>query len=263
MTEISGTTRGSSQPLSQEELQALQRNASTSTIVNEARKRAGFVEPPLLLRASDPTLGQVLEERKYHGLGEAIGAATHGIDLVEALGLSLGARALLGVTLPLVAFGAAQATLYGMEKQKLDTRDAATRDQMKAAILDTLDLPAEFKSREVGRLDVSFHAQGAAKRMSRELATSDRALVVTLQFHCDQGIHAARGSMAAGQSSEAFLAAHPEAKQRYDADPAFRNGFDAVVWAKAQPTDAALQALASGLEARDARYVQANVSYRL
>jgi hypothetical protein len=269
MSGTEGISGGRRRAFTDEEIAALHEDASTSAIVNEARRDAGYKEPDVAVRGNDRTLDQVLHDQQTHvGKGETIAAAAHAIDLLEAVGVGGAALHALGrvpaVALPAAAFVGAQYAMYEMEKKKMEMRDGATRDQLHAAIVTTLEVPQGFKNEELKRLNVSVTNQSAAKKIGDQFLSQmkDAHLLPTLQLHCDQGMHAARDMIDGGKTKEAFMKARPDLAQRYDADPAFKNGFDALVWANGQPGATYAEQM-KALESRDARYDQAHVQYRL
>jgi len=74
-----------------------------------------------------------------------------------------------------------------------------------------------------------------------------------LQAACDAGSRAAFEAMRCG-GREAFARLHPDMAQRLETDVAFNKGFESVMWCAMQPDrDARLNAIQSGLDARDVR----------
>lgn len=269
---VSSVSGGNSRYFDQDELNALQQDQSKSTseILNKGRRDAGSREKAdVPVRGNDKTLNEQLEGNKSHiGRGEALAAAAHGIDLAEALGvggriLHLAGRA-PAVVIPLAAWVGGQFAMYEMEKKKLETKDAATKDQMHAALVKTLELPGGYRAAEMKRLDVDNSTLGPSNKISDQFKTGmpDHALAAVLQLHCDQGANAAERSLQSGGTSEAFLAANPELKRRYEEDAAFHAGFDSIAWAKSDSPESYKAALA-GVHSRDARYEAAHVTYRL
>jgi hypothetical protein len=267
MSNVGAVSGSRERSFNDEELDAMKKNESTSAVANKARRDAGFKEPDVTVRGDDRTLNKVLEDGKTHiGKGEAVGGALHAIEVAEALGVGEHAMHALGrfpqVLIPLAIFGAAQYGMYEMEKSKAEMKDGATRDQLHAAILDRLDLPTGFKNDEMKKLDVSMTAQSAATKISNQFDLGDKPLVAKLQLNCDQGMNAAREMIEKGTTQAAYLKAHPECAKRYDDDPAFRNGFDGLTWAK-NDSPATYAAEIGKLQSRDARYDAAHISYRM
>ncbi len=269
MSGVGGVSGSRQQPFNDEELAAMRKDDATSAIVNKARRDAGYREPDVAVRGDDRSLDQVLHERKTHiSVGEAVAGAIHGVEVVEAVGVMIPGLHFLKsaphIALPVLALGAAHYGMYEMERSKAEMKDGATRDQLHAAILDRLDVPSGFRDREMGRLNVSMTAQSASKKISDQFDLGDTALVATLQLHCDQGMNAARDMIESGssQTKESFLKSRPAVEKRYAEDVAFKNGFDAISWAKTDsPTTYA--AAISKLDSRDARYDSAHVTYRM
>jgi hypothetical protein len=251
----------------------MRRDESTSTIVNKARRDAGFKEGDVAVRGDDRTLKEVQHDHETHvGMGEAAGAALHGYEVVEALELGEHAFHALGraphVVIPAAMLDAAHVGMYEMEKEKEELKDGATRDQLHAAILVHLDVPSGFKNEEIAKLGVSMTKQDAASKISDQFELVDRPRVATLQLHCDQGMNAARTMFEGGGEKEAFLKANPEIAKRYAGDAAFHNGFDALCWAKddSRKKDgdpSSYKAALASLQTRDARYEAAHITYRM
>lgn len=273
MSDVGGVSGSKQRSFSDEELDAMRKDDSTSAIVNKARRDAGFKEKDVTVRGDDRSLNKVLDDRKTHiGVGEAVGGALHGFEVVEALGVGEHAMHALGsaphVVIPLGVFVATQYGMYEMEKSKAEMTDGATRDQMHAAILDQLDVPSGFREEEMKRLDVSMTRQSAASRISDQFKLGDKALVATLQLHCDKGMHAARRMTEAGQTKEDFLKGNPEIAKRYASDVAFHDGFEALSWAKKDSmakngNPASYSEAIEKLKSRDARYDAAHITYRM
>ena len=271
MSEIGGV--GSRQRFNDDELDAMRRDESTNTIVNKARRDAGFKEGDVAVRGDDRTLKEVQHDRETHiGRGEAVGGALHVIEVTEAVGVGEDAMHALGrfpvIAIPLAVFAAAQYGMYEMEKDKMEMKDGATRDQLHAAILVHLDVPAGFKNEEIAKLGVSMAKQDAASKISDQLELTDKSRAATLQLHCDQGMNAARTMIESGGQKEAFLKANPKIAQRYAADAAFHNGFDALSWAKDDSLKkdgdpSSYKAAVESLQTRDARYDAAHITYRM
>jgi hypothetical protein len=266
MSDVSGVSGSRTRPFSEDEIQEMQKDQSTSAIVNKARRDAGFKEADVTVRGDDKTLNEVLHDRHTHiAPGEAAAGVVHGVEVAEAIGVATHTAHALGrapiFVSAVVMAAAGPANMYEMEKTKLAMKNGATRDQLHAAILDRLAVPDGFRKQEMKRLDVSMTNQGAAKKISDQFVFADHALGATLQLHCDQGMHAAQ-RMTAGQTKDEFLKANPEVAKRYADDVAFHNGFDAMVWAKKDSPET-LAATIAQLKSRDAFYDQAHVTYRM
>lgn len=263
-----GSAGSRQQDFNRDELDAMRQDPSTSEITNRARRDAGFKEKDLGVRGDDRALNEVLHAKPV-SIGEAVAGGLHAFEVAE---LAAGAHVLHGlgklgvVALPIAAFVATQGIMYELEVRKAELKDGATRDQMHAAILQRLDLPAGYKAEEMKRLDVTNTAQSASSKIKDRF--DDHGLGAALQLHCDQGMNAARDMIDAGQTKDSYLKANPKAAERYASDAAFHKGFDALVWAKKDSTaangsPASYTNATKDLESRDARYEGAHVSYRL
>lgn len=264
MSDVGGVSGSRQRSFSDEEIDAMRKDESTSAIVNKARRDAGFKEKDVSVRGDDKTLNQVLHDKPHHfAMGEVIGAAAHGCEVVEALGVGekvFHAAGRLGIVgIGIATFASVQMGMMEMEATKAELKDGATRDQLHAAILDRLDLPAGFKDQEMKKLDVSMTRQSAASKVSDHVD----ARAATLQLHCDEGMHAARTMLEGSKDKDGFLKANPAIAKRYAEDVAFHNGFDALSWTKSKEAPpGAYDAQIKNLESRDARYAAAHITLR-
>lgn len=253
---------------------ALRKDESTSAIANAARRANGGKEGDVTVRGDDKTLDQVMHDQKgFDRINkvEAAAAAVHGADVfANVLGAhastAAGATALAIGEIGLAAGGAvlgvaaAHANMIHMEHVKTERKEGASRDQLHGAIAWTLDIPDGFKNEEAKRLGITLAAHGPAVKIGQQFTKAQDA---TLQMHCDKGMHGAQEMMASGQSKEAFLASHPAIKERYDADAAYRCGFDSLVWSKSQSDgDATYKEQVDKLQARDGWYAESCISVR-
>ncbi len=141
---------------------------------------------------------------------------------------------------------------------------AEERDTMHAAMLANLDIPQGYKDERMGDL-MSRYTDGwkaGTQKIAEEGLGADKSKMALVQIHADQGLNAARGMLDGNVDRKAYFSAHPEAAKRYATDPAFKEGFDSLVWAHHEGR-AEYDAAVSGLEARDARYAQARVRFQV
>ncbi len=259
---------GSDKRFSAAEEEAMRQDQSSSAILNKVRKDSGHGGPDVSVRGDDKPWHEVKDEQHKHiGLaGAAHGVHTsveivhlaefHAIEAATAQGVGA------GIAGGAVALGAPIAFALGVHELAEEQKTAITRDDLHAAMVTQLDLPAAFKQGELQKWSAaSKSASGLPMKMATPFATNDKALVAVLQLHADRGVNAAldMGSM----SKEAYFAANPKIKAAYDADPAFRAGFDAMEWANKPGNEAAKAKLQQDVCDRDARYAQAHVTYRL
>jgi hypothetical protein len=255
-----GTTRD----FSHEEIEALHRDASTSAILNAARLRAGQKGEDVAVRGDDGTLGERLADNKTHvSKGKLALAAIDAIHVSEGIGalhLEGAAASFAAVTLPIGALVSVHVAMAEMQDTKDQTRDAATRDVLHAGMLLSLELPSGFRDAEIDKLGVGTTGQAPAKKIADQI--KNKPIGAALQLHCDQGVLAAEDFAASGKTQAQFFAACPKLEERYDADAAFKAGFDAHGWAvKNAPSDA--KQMIDDVEARDARYATAHVPVRV
>lgn len=268
---VQGVSAATKRDFTQEEVDALHRDASTSNALNQARRSAGQKGEDVTVRGDDRTLDEELRGHKAHiSIGKAACAVFDGLHVAEGAGLvhvgSHGAAAsvTLGVAamsigVPVLTLIGSQVALAEVQNTKDGMRNAATRDVLHAGMLLSLELPNGFVARETGKLGVGTTGQAPAKKVSDQIRNTP--LGATVQHHCDQGVHAAQDCLALGWSSEKFLTAHPKLAERYASDAAFRAGFDAYVWASQErPEDA--RTMDENLKARDVRYQSAGIPVR-
>lgn len=148
---------------------------------------------------------------------------------------------------------------------KGDEQNVALRkDYAHVAVLGSVDLPACYKAKRFEKdfAHVSRATNSEAFKMTEKLAadTKGRAL---LQLHADRGMHAAKDLMLSKTTVESFLKANSKVAQQYQKDAAFREGFDAYVFTKANGSAREVAAMEAGLVKRDAWYAADNVSIRV
>lgn len=261
---VSSATSKRPQGFDKEENEALHKDASTSAILNKARHDAGYKDPDLAVRGDDATLHSTMTHHKEHvGVVGAVAEFTHCAEVgVAATEVEAGAAgALLEAAGPVAGLVAGGYHMYETWKRMDETVQAATRDQMHGALVGTLRLPGGYKEERMRELGVRGGFHDAAFKIDEQLAFKDHGERAVLQLHADKGMNAARDMLESGTSKEAFLASHPKIAAQYKADAAFKEGFDALVWAKGHGD--AYGAAIKGLESRDARYDQAGIGCRV
>lgn len=130
------------------------------------------------------------------------------------------------------------------------------RGAMHLAMLSAVDVSPGFKNVEVPKWSEAGTAdRSGAGMIGAHLEAKDRRNAARLQLHVDRGMNAAESFIATGRDPKAAIAADPAMTARYDADPAFKLGFDSLVWAKDHDAGQYETAL-KNLHARDARYDQ-------
>lgn len=243
---------------------------TTSAAINTIAKHTGATQSHVL-RGDDKTEREIFEEHKTEVTREQAGdwgteTANLGIEHIghHAIEFVMG-RAGAGLALPLTlakaGYDAASAVVKDGEVGH-ERAAALPRDTMHAFLLGNLNgLPKDFVSNEMARYPKDVQNNSFAQRLNDQLGKGDNALMAIAQLHCDQGMAMARAMCDAKQSPAAYLAANPAIAKRCAEDPAFKTGFDAVVWANQQGPEV-FKAVVSGMESRDARYEQAHVAWR-
>lgn len=273
---VNGVTSGN-RPFTHEEEELMKLDPSTSTVMNKVRNDAGH-DGGLKLRGDDRSLREVKDEQKTHGgVAGAVSMTTTahaGLEMAEihaveafvtktaprALGIGAG-----GIILGSVAeLGAGIYHLAEAHAQGKELANTIAKDELHVALLTQLDLPDGYKQGQFERRDTAGRgAQSDVSKMTTQFATKDKPLVAILQLHADRGMNAARDLISSGQSKEDFLKANPKIAEAYASDAAFRDGFDAMVWAKDNQSPEQVKDLCKKLDERDARYSQAHVSFRV
>lgn len=264
----SGATRRHFSP---EEEEALRKDPSTSAVLDQVRKDAHVGGPSVEVRGDDKTWRAVKEEHQNHvgaiGAAHVGHAAFEGIHLAEihavehAVGKGGAALVPLGAAagFALGVYEWHEAYLKGQEQSV-----ALAKDELHVAMLTQLDLPHGYKAEQLAeRAQAGKSAQSVAQKMATPFATIDKPLIATMQLHADRGMHAGRDFVASGLTKEAFLSANPKLADAYAKDPAFHDGFDAIVWVKHKGGPGAYEAATANLTERDGWYAQSNVSYRM
>ncbi len=241
---------------------------STRAALNQIGRHAGLTEN-YRVRGDDKserelhaegraTLREALETVASKGLEEL---ATHVLEKAAFVEVGLAA---LPLSLADDAFNALQ---HVAEDNRLGHEQAAalTKDKMHIFLLNNLNgLPAGYVAGEMKRYSEDEKTSNLVRGMNRALGRDgDHQAMLAVQLHCDQGMAAARAACDANRDPAAQLAANPGLAKRYAEDPAFKAGFDGLVWAKTKGGAETYEQAVTSLEARDARYDAAHVAWRV
>jgi hypothetical protein len=244
---------------------------TTTSALGKIAQDANGGNATTLVRASDKSYDELIAEYRSAGGSKAeiaeahlhaieVGAETVGVSALE-VGMTGAAAAVAGPVagLALGLYKLAEANQRGRE---LNT--ALARDEQRVALITHLAIPDGFRSAELAKYD---HAGKSFQSMNQKMTTfmggQDHALVPLLQLHCDQGMNSAQDMIRSSVTDKnVFLSAHPEVAKRYAEDQAFKEGFDAMLWAHGKGGDE-YENLNNDLAARDARYGAAGVSFRV
>lgn len=249
---------------SEAEITAMKRDESASSVMNRVRRDAGLTGQPVPIRGDDRSKAELKKAWSAHdGPHAGAGLVKHvAVDMAEGTALELLAPALF-------AYEAGKAYLDAKERGQ-ELKSTAERAAMHIALVNALDVPQGYRNVEQGRWrDVGTGFSSAAFKMAERLETKAHAEAAILQLHADRGMNAARDLIGAGLIKDDFdpagleraLAMAPDVKAKVAVDPAYRAGFEALVWAK-QHDAAAYGDTLRRLDARDLRYTQASISFR-
>jgi hypothetical protein len=262
-----------------EEIDAMRKDASSDATLNKARGDAGLKTPGVRVRGDDKSNGELRKEWQAHDIKEAGLGSVHGAMIEGAEGTILH-----GLAAPFMFGYDAIHALKDAKEREAALKANHERGAMHLGMITALDLPQGYKNVEVGRWKESGTANASgASNIGTTLDTIDKKEAAVLQLHADRGMNAARAAITAGLISregvfttsgdgatakvvdvevERVLAQDPKLREKYDSDPAFRAGFDALVWARRRGAEGEYDEAIKHLESRDARYAQHSISLR-
>ncbi|HEX4515646.1 MAG TPA: hypothetical protein VH054_18995 [Polyangiaceae bacterium] len=244
---------------------------STSSALGKIAQDANGGKATALVHANDKSYDELLAEYRSAGGSKAeiaeahlhaveVGSEVVGVSALE-IGMTGAAAAIAGPVAGL-AFGLYKLAEANQRGRELST--AVARDEQRVALLTHLAIPDGFRSSELGKYDHAGKTfQSMNQKMTSFMAGQDHALVPLLQLHCDQGMNSAQDMIRSSVTDKGvFLAAHPDVAKRYADDQAFKEGFDAMLWAH-DKGGAEYAKLTTDLGQRDARYNAAGVTFRV
>ncbi len=272
MSEIDGVSKGNY--YSDRDIEGLRGNekVSTGAAINQIGNHAGLGDTHTI-HGYDKTEAQIREDSRDGVLEEGTGGLVHEGNkqliehtvegLAEHGGTRLAFRMISGALLPITVMEA------GVDMTKAVADDAKVgheragaivRDAMHLVIVGNLNgLPQGYVDAQRARYSNDVKNGSLAANMQRQLGRSDNGTMAIIQLHCDHGMTAARAMVDSKSTPADFMSAHPDVGKRYQSDPAFRHGFDGLVFAAQHGTYAAT---VHALDARDARYDAAHVAWR-
>jgi hypothetical protein len=185
------------------------------------------------------------------------------LHAVHASAVAEGTVAIVGAVAPLVAFGLGMHSLNEAHEKGEEQSQALGKDVGHVALIAALDLPASYKA---GRFDgpyrhVPKENNTPAFRATEALKNDPKGLA-TLQLHADRGMNAARDVLASGLSASDYLKTHPDVAKSFMKDAAFREGFQAFMYAKATLPPDQMKAFEHTLDERDGWYAQSHIQFR-
>jgi hypothetical protein len=240
----------------------------TNTAINRIGGHAGLTQT-YHLRGDDQTTREIKEAHQRH-IAEEWGLVLGEEGLIEGGLHVVDHGAAKGASLPLLPFQLLKAG-YEMTKAVAEDNEvrhklaaANTKDKMHIIILENLNgLPTGYVEKELSRYPQDEKDSNLVHEMRRTLGRNgDHQMMAVIQLHCDEGMHAARRMYEAKLEPKAFLENDPEIAKLRAEDPAFKAGFDGLVWAKTQGGPAVFDAALKDLGERDVRYASAHVTLR-
>ncbi len=247
-----------------EELDAMQEDATSDSRLNKARKDAGIEGERVHVRGDDPTNAELRKEWELHDLKHAGAGAIIDLAIEGFEGTILHAAG------PFAFAAHALGALNDAEKRAEALKTNNERGAMHLGMITALDLPQGYKNVECGKWkEAGTGNNSGAVKIGTALETKDKKEAAVLQLHADRGMNAARSFIEAGmitrdggeQQLEDLLSKNPDVRAKYIADPAYRAGFEALVWAKQHDEKQYGEAI-KHLEARDARYAQHHIAFK-
>jgi hypothetical protein len=257
---------------------------TTANVLQQVQKDTGF-RHQTAIRGDDRTLDELIDDQKgWHenvaGLvalavklaeGAELSGAAHALGHVvgggaatgEAVAVGSAGGAAFAIAAPLVGYGAMVYEVAEAGEKGRAQAEALYRDQTHVAMLLALKLPAGFTSREIKKYPLATQEghDGTVSKLTTTLQNKDKGLLPLLQLHADQGMMAAKDAFDEPVAPGDYLKTHPELAKRYADDPAFKAGFDAMVWAHSNGASA-YEAACSDLAPRTTDYAAHQVPVR-
>jgi hypothetical protein len=242
---------------------------TTSAALNVIGNHAGLGDTHVI-QGRDKTSNEIVAEHQdavrkewTPGGGDAAAAgAGKVIEHIAAQSTHFAIRAAGGLMLPLhvlelakkMASSVAEDSNVGHERAEAQVKSA-----LHLMVIGSLNgLPQSYVTAQRARYAADAPS-GLTQRMTQALGRGDNGLMAIAQLHCDQGMNAARGMVAADQTQDAFLAAHPDVAKRCNDDAAYRAGFEGMAQARGS---ADYDAMTTALDAREKRYDAHQVAWR-
>jgi hypothetical protein len=269
---VEGTSSVGSKHFSPDQEEDLRRDESTARVVSSARTSAK-VGGDEAIRGDDLSWRE-LKDHQHSEAGAMLAAhvgqtVLEGLHFVEAhpieaafAGRGVAAAGVMGT----LAISGMALGIYDVHEAHVNGKEQAAaiaRDQSHVALVGSLDLPEGFKAERYGQYPEVDRGYGGAAAKIMTALQSDPTRLATLQLHADRGMNAAKDALASGKPLAEFFAASPGIAEAYKSDAAFREGFDALRWARVQKDPSAYEKLSRGLSDRDGWYAQSHVSLRV
>ena len=274
MSDVSGVSRRHFSSVDEE---ALRRDESTSSIVKRDTKTT------VDIYGADRTWPEVKHHQQAIGhqkgtlvvegvstsfeateIVGGVSALEHMVAATRAGALVEGGAAGAGVAAPVVALAVGAYEIVEAHRNAEAQARALAKDTAHVGLIVALDLPPSYKGAriEAAYKHVPWGFQSSAFRAGEALTNDPRGLAV-LQLHADRGMNAARDLLASGADAAAALKANPNLVESFAKDAAFREGFQAYLYAKATLSAGEMKTLNARLDERDGWYAQSQIQFRV
>lgn len=259
--------------LSYDQRKEIEDKASTGNILNLAAQEGGVLKrnEHLDVNGEDATRREVHEGTRapqdpFHVTIEGAASGAHaGYDVAEIFAEKQLER-LIGAVAMDAASGAgamiaikdtAEALPRAWEAGDREA-EARVQDAMHLAVLGVLKgLPTEFSAVQVAhRAEAVGGSNSETARIAGFLQAHPKLRAV-LQLRCDEGMKSAERALVGAEGTRRFFETNKGLHARYLLDPAFKLGFDAVMFASGKGATTLVSTLAD-LHSRDARWSATN-----
>jgi hypothetical protein len=221
------------------------------------------------ISGNDKTWSQTKAEHQTHvGIWEGAHVAVDTFEAAKAAeAIHIEGRLLAtcaGAGAPVAALAIGVHEFIEMHDKRDAQKAALQKDNAHVALVGTLDLPGCYKTKRFEKdfAHVSREANSEAFKMTEKVAADPKGCAL-LQLHADRGMHAAKDLMLSKASVESFLKSNPKVAEQYQKDAAFREGFDAYLFTKANGSAQDIGTMEAGLVKRDGWYGADHVSIRV
>jgi hypothetical protein len=259
--------------LSYDQRKELEDKASTENILNLAAQEGGVLRRSehIDVHGEDATRREVHQGNKgpedpFHTTVEiGAGGAHAGYDLAETFAEehlahiigAVGMDAAGGLGAMLAMKDTAEALPRAWEAGDREA-EARVQDAMHLATLGALrGLPVGFRTEQVERRSEAVGGSNSEAARITSVVDGHPELRAILQLRCDEGMKSAEQAIVGGEGAARFFQTDKALYARYVSDPAFKLGFDAVIWAKGKDAATFTQTVEQ-LHQRDARWSSTN-----
>lgn len=254
--------------LSYDQRKEIEDKASTEKLLNLAAQEGGVLkrDEHLDISGEDATRREVHQASKGDPRIDGGGTAAHASHTVVEMFWSEQLEALIGTGVMdvgsvagpvLVAKEIAEELPRAWEAGDREA-EARVKDAMHLGVLAMLKgLPADFCAVQVAHREEAVGGSNSETARIAGFLQAHPKLRAILQLRCDEGMKSAERALVGAEGVQRFFQANKALYARYLQDPAFKLGFDGVMWAKNKSADA-LKSTLTELHSRDARWSATN-----